>query len=83
MWSRLEKPPRQLSLLSDYLNQHAFSSAAVEFTVENLFTRPEIQFAFGDRNDSFSPHDLTLEVGVSVVFAGTVVSIGVRRRVRR
>ena len=70
-------------LFPDYLDQHALFSPAVEFAIENLFPRPEIQFAFGDRNDNFAAHDLTFEVGVSIVFTGPVVSIAARRRVRR
>jgi hypothetical protein len=70
-------------LFPDYLDQHSLFSSAVEFAVENLFPRAEIQFAFGDRNDNFAAHDLTLQVRIGVVFAGAVVSIGVRRRVRR
>ena len=70
-------------LLSDYLNQRAFAPPAVEFTVENLFPRSEIQLAFRNRDDNFAPHDLTLEMGVSVVFARPVVSVGVRWGVRR
>src|SRR5437867_11500520 len=61
------------SLLSDYLNEHTFAPSSVEFAVENLFPRPEIQFAFGDRDDDFAAHDLTLEVGVSVVFASPIM----------
>lgn len=73
----------KISLFSDYLNQRSLSPSAVEFAVENLFPRTEIQFAFCDCDDDFAPHDLTLEMGVSVVFAGPVMSIGARRRVRR
>jgi hypothetical protein len=69
--------------LSNYLDQYSLLSSAVEFAVENLFPRSEIQFAFGDRHDDFAAHDLTFEVGVSVVFAGSVVSIGAGRGVRR
>src|SRR5207244_5499108 len=70
-------------LFPDYLDQHSLFSSAVELAVENLFPRSEIQLAFGDRNNDFATHDLTLEMGVSVVFSGPVVSIGVRRSVRR
>jgi len=69
--------------LSYYLDQHSLFSSAVEFAVENLFPRSEIQFALSDCHDDFPPHDLAFQVGVSVVFSGAVVSIGVRRRVRR
>src|SRR5204863_2810844 len=70
-------------LLSDNLDQHSLFSSAVEFAVENLFPRAEIQFAFGNRDDDFPAHDLTFEVGVSVVFAGAIVPIGGSRSVRR
>ena len=49
----------------------------------NLFPRPEVQFAFGDRDDDFAAHDLTLEVGVSIVFASAIVAISGGRLVRR
>jgi len=70
-------------LLADYFNQHALSPAAVEFAVENLFPRAEIEFAFSNCDDDFPAHDLTFQVGVGVVFAGSVMSIGTRWRVRR
>ena len=70
-------------LLSDDFNEHAFATSSVEFTVENLFPRPEIQFAFGDRDNDFPAHDLTFEMGVGVVLPGSVMSIGRRRCVRR
>jgi hypothetical protein len=73
----------QESLVANYLDQHAFAPTAVEFAVENLFPRPEIQFAFGDCDDDFTAHDLTFQVSVSVVFAGSIVPIGGGRSVRR
>ena len=69
--------------LSDNLDQHSFLAATVEFAVENLFPRTEIEFAVGDGDDDFAAHDLAFQVGVGVVFAGAVVSIGGGRRVRR
>jgi hypothetical protein len=62
-------------LVSDYLNQHSLPTSPVEFAVENLFPRAEIQFALGNCDDDFAAHDLTLEVGVSVVFAGAIMPI--------
>ncbi len=70
-------------LISNYFDEHSLAPSAVEFAVENLFPRPEVQFAFGDRDDDFATHDLTLEVGVSIVFASAIVSISGRRLVRR
>ena len=52
------------------------SPAAVEFAVEDLFPRAEIEFAFGDGDDDFAAHDLAFHVGVGVVFAGAVVVVG-------
>ena len=67
-------------LVSDYLDQHSLSPSAIEFAVENLFPRSEIKFALGDCDDDFPAHDLPLEVGVGVVFAGLVVArVGGRR----
>src|SRR5207248_11295386 len=70
-------------LVSDDFHEYPLSPPAVEFAVENLFPRPEIQFAFCNRYHDFATHDLTFEVSVSVVFAGPVVSIGGGRGVRR
>ncbi len=71
------------ALLSDYFDQDALLSSSVEFAIENLFPRPEIQFIRRDCDDDFTAHDLTFEVGVGVVFTGAIGSIGVRRGVRR
>ena len=70
-------------LVSDDFNERSFAPPAVEFAVENLFPRPEIEFAFGDRDDDFAAHDLTFEMGVGVVFSGAIVLISGGRRVWR
>ena len=70
------------SLVSDYLDQHSLSPSAIEFAVENLFPRAEIQFALSDCDDDFSAHDLPLQMGVGVVFAGPIVAIAGGRRMR-
>lgn len=69
--------------VSNYLDEHSLAPSAVELAVENLFPRPKVQFAFADRDDDFAAHDLTLEVGVSIVFASAIVAISGRRLVRR
>jgi hypothetical protein len=51
------------------LHEHPLSSAAIEFSVKDLFPWPKIQLAFGDGDNYFSAHDLTLHMGVSVIFA--------------
>src|SRR5713101_3887872 len=47
---------------SNHLHQHAFSPQPVELPIENLFPRAEVQPAFGNRDDDFSPHQLALDV---------------------
>ena len=71
------------ALFPDDLHQRAFSAAAVELAVENLLPRAEVEFAFGDGDDDLAAHDLALEVGVGVIFAGAIVPVGAGRRVRR
>jgi hypothetical protein len=48
-----------------------------------LFPRTEIQFAPRNCNDDFTAHDLALQMGVSIVFAGPIMPIAGGRRVRR
>jgi hypothetical protein len=40
-----------------------------------LFPRPEVKFAFGNRDDDLASHDLTFQMSVGVIFAGPVVLI--------
>lgn len=61
---------RQIYLFSNYLNQYSFTTSSIEFGVEDLFPWPEIKFAFGNRDEDFRAHDLPLEMGVSIIFAG-------------
>jgi hypothetical protein len=48
---------------------------AVEFAVEDLFPGAEVEFSAGNGDDRFPAHDLPLQVGVGVDFAG-VVAVG-------
>ena len=70
-------------LLANNLHQHSLGPAAVKLAVENLLPRAEVQFAFGDRDDDFAAHDLTLEMGVSVIFSRAIVPVSAGRRVWR
>ncbi len=70
-------------LLADNFYQGAFSTAAVEFAVEDLFPRAEVEFAFGDGDNDFAAHDLTLEMRIGVIFASAVVAVSRGGRVRR
>ena len=70
-------------LFADNFHQGAFATAAVDLAVENLFPGAEIEFAFGDGDHDFAAHDLALEMGVGVIFAGAIVAVSAGRRVRR
>ena len=70
-------------LLADDFYEGAFATAPVEFTVEDLFPRPQVELAYGDGDDDFAAHDLAFQVGVRVIFAGAIVPVSVCGRVRR
>jgi len=82
MWKAAALAFRRPSLADD-LHEDALLSAPIEFAVEDLFPRAEIQFAGGNSYHHFAAHDLTLQVRVGVVFAGTIVPVDVGRRMRR
>jgi hypothetical protein len=71
------------SSVSNDLDEDPLLSSAVEFAVEELFPRAEIQFAGRDRDHDFAAHDLTLQMRVGVIFAGAIVVVGRGGRVRR
>lgn len=53
------------------------SPFAVEFKIEDLFPRPEIEPAVRHGHDRFPAHDRPLEVRVGVVLAAVVAVLGV------
>ena len=61
--------------LADDFHQDPLAPTAVELAVEDLLPGPEVELGLGDRYHDFAPHDLALHVGVSVIFAGTVVLV--------
>lgn len=70
---------RRRALVADDFYEDSFAAAAVEFAVEDLFPRAEIEFAAGDGDDDLAAHDGAFEVGVGVVLAGAIVVVGVVR----
>src|SRR5713226_6402015 len=69
--------------LADDLDHDALVAPPVEFAVEDLLPRSEIELAVRDGHDHFTAHDLPFVMRVAVVFAGAVVVIALRRRVIR
>ena len=66
-------PPPWAASLPDDLDQDALAAAAIEFAVEYLLPRPEVQPPVGDGHHHLAAHDLPLQVGIGVVLAGLVV----------
>ena len=69
------EPP---SSLPDDLHQHPFAPHPIEFAVENLLPRSEVEFAAGDGNYDFSSHYRSFQVGVGVVLVAVVAVVRVR-----
>ncbi len=55
-------------LLPDDLHEHSLPPASIEFPVEDLLPRPEVQPAFRHRNDHLASHDLPRDMRVGVIF---------------
>ena len=62
-------------LLPDDFDQRAFASSAIPLSVEDLFPRAEIEFAFGDGDNDFAAHHLPFEVSIGVILTGVVVTV--------
>jgi len=68
--------------LSDDLDEDALLSPAVELAVEDLLPRTEVEHAVRDGDDDLAAHDLSFEVGISIVLSGPIVAILTHRFVR-
>src|SRR5262249_57761711 len=66
---------RILSLFADDLDEHSLLPLPVEFAVEDLFPRSEVQLSVCDCHDDFASHDLTLDVRVRIILTGIVVAV--------
>ena len=62
-------------LLADDLDEDPLFPSPIEFSVEDLFPRAEVQLRVGDGNDNFAAHHLALDMRVRVVFSGVVVAV--------
>jgi hypothetical protein len=67
---------RRFDSLPNDLHQRPLPPQAVEFAVENLLPRAEVEFAGGDGHDDLAAHDGALQVGVGIILAGAVVRVG-------
>ena len=62
-------------LFSHYLYKDAFIALPIEFGVENLLPRTEVEFPVSDRHDDFVVNDQRFEVSVSIVLALSLIHI--------
>ena len=62
--------------VADNFDEDTFAAEAVEFAVEDLFPRTEVEFPVGDGDDDFATHDGAFEVGVGVVLGPVVGVLG-------
>jgi len=65
------KPPS----LADNLHKDPLFSSPVKLTVEDLLPGPEIEIPLRHSNDNLPPHDLPLQVGVSVILSRPIVEV--------
>ncbi len=77
----LQQGPVQ-KLLADNLDQHVIAVAAVKLTVKDLFQQAKTQTAIGDGTHHIPSHDLSLQMGIPVVFARAVMATTADRIVR-
>src|SRR5829696_7272788 len=67
-------------LLPHHLHDDPLLPLPVELGVEDLFPRPEIELARGNRHDHLMPHDRALQMRIGVVFAGLMMLVRKTRR---
>src|SRR5262249_34318174 len=70
-------------LFTNNFHQHTFSAAAIKLAIEDLLPWAKVQLPSRDRNVNLASHYLSLDVSVSVIFAGFVVMVLADRFVRR
>ncbi len=61
--------------LTDNLHKNSLTTTSVELAIENLLPRAEVEFPACDRHDDFSPHHLSLQMGISIIFPCIVMPV--------
>lgn len=61
--------------LADDFDEDPLASPTIELTVEYLLPRPEVQLALRDGDNDLSTHNLPFQMGIAVVFPGSIVPI--------
>ena len=57
------------------LDQNALATTTVELGVVDLLPRPKIQLAIRNRDHNLTSHDLSLEMHISIVFTGVIMTV--------
>ena len=68
--------PFELPLFSDDLYENPFFPPPVKLSIENLLPRPKIELSSSNSDHDFPAHDLSLHMGIRVVFSGVVMAVG-------
>jgi hypothetical protein len=71
----LQPLPDLSESFTDDLDQHPFAASAIEFAIKDLLPRAQVQCPASDCHHHLTPHDLTFQVGIAVIFTGAVVLV--------
>src|SRR3990170_2056807 len=66
------------TLFPNNLYQNPFSSSAVKLSIKNLLPGTKIQFALCNCNHDFPSHNLSFQMGISIVLTIIVAILGNR-----
>ena len=64
-----------MRLFTNHFDQDTLGAAAIEFAVEDLLPRAEVELAVGHSDHHLAAHHLALVMRIAVVLAGAVVMV--------
>src|SRR4030042_3548243 len=64
------------TLLSNNLYQNPFLSSTIKLPIKNLLPGSKIQFALGNGNHNFPSHNLSFQMGISIILTIVVTVLG-------
>jgi hypothetical protein len=65
------------------LDQHLLCPLSIELAIEDLLPRPKVELGLRNCHNDLTPHDLPLQVCISIVLSGSVVMVHVGVWVKR
>src|SRR5580700_3475612 len=61
--------------LADNLHQHPLLPPSIEFPIENLLPRTEVELSLGNRHHHLAPHHLAFQMRVRVVLPSPIMQV--------